>query len=73
LSLNYFGDLIKKETGNTALDYIQSRLIDEAKSKIFDAGKTINDIAGELDFNTNNILPDCSNRKPAIRQMSIEI
>ena len=27
LSPNYFGDLIKKETGNTALDYIQNRLI----------------------------------------------
>jgi len=50
LSPNYFGDLIKKETGNTALDYIQSKLIDEAKSKIFEAGKSINDIAGELGF-----------------------
>lgn len=50
LSPNYFGDLIKKETGSTALDYIQSRLIDEAKSKIFDASKTINDIATELGF-----------------------
>jgi AraC-like DNA-binding protein len=50
LSANYFGDLIKKETGNTALDYIQSKLIDEAKSKIFDAGKSINEIAGELGF-----------------------
>jgi len=50
LSPNYFGDLIKKETGNTALDYIQSKLIDEAKSKIFDAERSINDIAGELGF-----------------------
>jgi AraC-like DNA-binding protein len=50
LSPNYFGDLIKKETGNTALDHIQSKLIDEAKVKIFDAGKSINDISGELGF-----------------------
>jgi len=50
LSPNYFGDLIKKETGNTALDYIQGKLIDEAKGRIFDAGKSINDIAGELGF-----------------------
>lgn len=50
LSSNYFGDLIKKETGNTALDYIQSRVIDEAKEKIFDAGKSINEIATELGF-----------------------
>lgn len=50
LSPNYFGDLIKKETGNTALDYIQAKLIDEAKTKMFDASKTINDIAAELGF-----------------------
>lgn len=50
LSPNYFGDLIKKETGSTALDYIQSRVIDEAKTKMFDASKTINDIATELGF-----------------------
>lgn len=50
LSPNYFGDLIKKETGSTALDYIQTRLIDEAKNRIFDRSKTINDVANELGF-----------------------
>ncbi|MBE8724729.1 helix-turn-helix domain-containing protein [Flavobacterium hungaricum] len=50
LSPNYFGDLIKKETGNTALDYIQSKLIDEAKVKIFDPFKSISKIADELGF-----------------------
>ena len=50
LSANYFGDLIKKETGNTALDYIQSKLIDEAKIKIFDPAKSIHNIADELGF-----------------------
>lgn len=50
LSPNYFGDLIKKETGNTALDYIQSKLIDEAKTRVIDVSKTINDIATELGF-----------------------
>lgn len=50
LSTNYFGDLIKKETGTTALDYIQSKLIDEAKTRIFDSTKTINDVASELGF-----------------------
>jgi len=50
LSANYFGDLIKKETGTTALDYIQSKLIDEAKAKMFGTSKTINDIATELGF-----------------------
>jgi AraC-like DNA-binding protein len=50
LSANYFGDLIKKETGTTALDYIQSRVIDEAKTRIFESGKTINDVATDLGF-----------------------
>ncbi|MGE9310857.1 helix-turn-helix domain-containing protein [Niabella sp. CJ426] len=50
LSANYFGDLIKKETGNTAMDYIQSRVIDEAKTRIYDVSKTINEISTELGF-----------------------
>ena len=31
LSPNYFGDLIKKETGKSAQEYIQTRMIDLAK------------------------------------------
>ncbi|SFC42187.1 Helix-turn-helix domain-containing protein [Flexibacter flexilis DSM 6793] len=50
LSSNYFGDLIKKETGTTALEYIQNKLIDEAKVKIFDSSKSLNDVATELGF-----------------------
>lgn len=50
LSPNYFGDLIKKETGNTALDYIQSRVIEEAKGRMFDANNSINDISFQLGF-----------------------
>ena len=36
LSANYFGDLVKKETGKTALEYIQEKVIDLAKERIFD-------------------------------------
>lgn len=50
LSPNYFGDLIKKETGTTALDYIQTKLIEEAKKKIFVPNKSISQIAEELGF-----------------------
>lgn len=50
LSPNYFGDLIKKETGNTALDFIQSRLIEEAKVKIFEANTSFGEIAYQLGF-----------------------
>jgi AraC family transcriptional regulator, transcriptional activator of pobA len=50
LSANYFGDLIKKETGKTALEYIQQAIIDAAKDRIFAPGKSVNEIAYELGF-----------------------
>ena len=50
LSPNYFGDLIKKETGKTAQEYIQTRLIDAAKEMIAGSDKTISQIAYELGF-----------------------
>ncbi len=50
LSSNYFGDLVKKETGKTAQEYIQSALIDMGKEKIFDANKTVSQVAYELGF-----------------------
>lgn len=50
LSANYFGDLIKKETGKTALEYIQLKIISRAKQKILDHKNTINEIAYELGF-----------------------
>ena len=50
LSSNYFGDLVKKETGKTAMEYIQSKLIDVAKERIFDREKTVSQVAYELGF-----------------------
>lgn len=50
LSANYFGDLIKKETGKSAQEYIQLKLMDIAKEKIFDTSKSISEIAYELGF-----------------------
>lgn len=50
LSANYFGDLIKKETGTTALDFIQSKLIELAKEKLLEPNKTITEVSDELGF-----------------------
>jgi AraC-like DNA-binding protein len=50
LSANYFGDLIKKETGISALEYIQTKVIDVAKERIFDIDKSISEISYELGF-----------------------
>lgn len=50
LSANYFGDLVKKQTGKSALEYIQLRLIDLAKERIFDNSKSVSEVAYELGF-----------------------
>lgn len=50
LSPNYLGDLLKKETGKSAQEHIQLKLIDVAKEKIYDPNKTISEIAYELGF-----------------------
>ncbi|MDB5126604.1 AraC family transcriptional regulator [Mucilaginibacter sp.] len=50
LSANYFGDLIKKETGKSAQEYIQLKTMDVAKEKIFDTSKSVSEIAYELGF-----------------------
>ena len=54
LSSNYFGDLIRKETGKSALEHIQAKLIDVAKEKIFQYNKSVSEIAYELGFKYPN-------------------
>ncbi len=50
LSANYFGDLIKKETGKSAIEYIHLKLMNVAKEKMADANKSVSEIAYELGF-----------------------
>jgi AraC family transcriptional activator of pobA len=50
LSANYFGDLVKKETGKSAQEYIQTKTMDIAKERIFDRTKALSEIAYELGF-----------------------
>lgn len=50
LSPNYFGDLVKKESGVSALDYIRTAVIDRAKDKILESNKSVSDVAYELGF-----------------------
>ncbi len=50
LSPNYFGDLVKKDTGKSAQEYIHLKLMDIAKEKIFDTRKSVSEIAYELGF-----------------------
>ena len=50
LSAGYFGDLIKKESGKTAQEYIQWKMIDIAKERVLDVDKSVSQIAYELGF-----------------------
>ena len=50
LSANYFGDLIRKETGKSAHEYIALKLIDVAKQRMSDAKKSVSEVAYELGF-----------------------
>jgi len=50
LSANYFGDLIKKETGASAVEFIHKKVIDLAKERIFDRSKSIAEIAFEMGY-----------------------
>ncbi|MBC6993740.1 helix-turn-helix transcriptional regulator [Neolewinella lacunae] len=50
LSANYFGDLVKKETGKSPQDHLQLKLITVAKEQLFDPNKSIAEVAYGLGF-----------------------
>jgi AraC family transcriptional activator of pobA len=50
LSPNYFGDMVKKETGKTAMEYIHLKIIDLAKERLLDTSRSISEIAYNLGF-----------------------
>ncbi|WP_042720950.1 AraC family transcriptional regulator [Flavobacterium sp. B17] len=50
LSANYFGDLMKKELGISAQEFIHNKLIEAAKKQISDPAKSISEISYDLGF-----------------------
>lgn len=50
LSSGYFGDLIKKETGRTAQEYIQRKIIDLSKNRLLSSGQNVSEVAYSLGF-----------------------
>jgi AraC family transcriptional regulator, transcriptional activator of pobA len=50
ISSKYFGDLVKKQTGKTAQEYIRDRVIEVAKEKILDTSKSISEVSFEIGF-----------------------
>lgn len=50
LSANYFGDMIRRQTGQTASEYIQRKIIGRAKEYLLSSDMTMSQIAYELGF-----------------------
>lgn len=50
LSANYFGDLIKKQTGVSAQEYILEKTMDTAKELLADPTKSVSDVAYTLGY-----------------------
>lgn len=50
LSPNYFGDMLKKETGKTPQELIQEKIIETAKERILKTDETVSQIAYSLGF-----------------------
>lgn len=50
LSTNYFSDLVKKETGQSAIKHIQQKTLHIAKEQLFGTKKTITEIADDMGF-----------------------
>jgi AraC family transcriptional regulator, transcriptional activator of pobA len=50
LSANYFGDLIKKESGISAKEYILNKTIEIAKDRLYSHDKSVSEVAYELGF-----------------------
>ena len=50
LSSNYFGDMLKKETGKTPQEHIQDKVIEMAKEHIVETNETVSQIAYTLGF-----------------------
>lgn len=50
LSSNYLGDLLKQETGKSAIDHIHYHLIEKAKSLLLNSSESISEIAYDLGF-----------------------
>lgn len=50
LSPNYFGDMVKKETGKTPQELIQSKVLELAKENMLETDQTVSQIAYALGF-----------------------
>lgn len=50
LSANYFGDLVRKETGRSAREYVQQKIMDTAKDMLANPEKSVSEISYALGY-----------------------
>lgn len=50
MSVNYLSDLLRKDTGMSAIEHIQQHLVEMAKEKLSTSEKSVSEIAYELGF-----------------------
>lgn len=50
LSANYFGDLVRKETGRSAREYVQRKIMDTAKDMLANPEKSVSEISYALGY-----------------------
>ena len=70
LSSNYLSDLLKKETGESALKHIQQKTLDVAKERIFDTKESVSEIAYGLGFQYPQHFSRCSRNRQVTRRMN---
>ena len=71
LSPNYFGDLVKKETGKSAQEYIQLKMIDAAKRACSTRTRRSGRWPANWDSSIRSISSASSDGMPAARRISI--
>lgn len=77
LSPNYFGDLVKRSTGRSAIETIQLFIIERAKEMLAEGNKGINEIAYELGFNYPNhltrVFKKCVGQTPSTFRKGVHV
>ena len=73
LSPNYFGDLVKRETGISAQEYIQNHIIEKAKSLLSDKQMTVSQTAYALGYKYPNHLSRMFKRATGITPNEFKI
>lgn len=65
--------MVKKETGTSALEYIQTKVIDLAKERIYDRSKSITEMHMKWVIDIPNNLLDCLKQRAGMSPLEYRI